>query len=285
VPFRGTDRRLPDRDAESPVTFRTGADQAIPSDDVGDALGVAGGVQAVPVAPGAERSRLRKQASRLFGPYPVTMISWVTISSLATAGGTLVLAVATFSSVRSANRAARVAEDSLLAGTQPLLMPSRADDPPLKVGFADDHFVMTPSGGGTAEVTDEVIYLTMSVRNVGSGIAVLHGWRIEPELQFERLAQLARPPLEEFRRLSRDLYIAAGEVGFWQGAFRDRTEPGFAEARGRIKARERVLIDLLYGDHQGRQRMVSRFSLLPHGDGGWLATVARHWNVDRPDPR
>ena len=37
------------------------------------------------------------------------MADWVTISSLATAGGTLVLAVATFSSVRSANRSARVA--------------------------------------------------------------------------------------------------------------------------------------------------------------------------------
>ena len=54
------------------------------------------------------------------------MADWVTISSLATAGdrwrplatagGTLVLAVATFSSVRSANRSARVAERSLLAG-------------------------------------------------------------------------------------------------------------------------------------------------------------------------
>ena len=109
------------------------------------------------------------------------MISWVTISSLATAGGTLVLAVATFSSVRSANRAARVAEDSLLAGTQPLLMPSACRSTPLKVGFADNHFVMTPSGGGTAEVADDAIYLTMSVRNVGSGIAVLHGWRIEFE--------------------------------------------------------------------------------------------------------
>ena len=32
---------------------------------------------------------------------------WVTISALATAGGTLVLAAATFASVRSANRAAR----------------------------------------------------------------------------------------------------------------------------------------------------------------------------------
>src|ERR1039457_6034019 len=44
------------------------------------------------------------------------MADWVTISSLATAGGTLVLAVATFSSVRSANRSARVAERSLLVG-------------------------------------------------------------------------------------------------------------------------------------------------------------------------
>ena len=40
---------------------------------------------------------------------------WVTISALATAGGTLVLALATFASVRSANRAARVAERSLLS--------------------------------------------------------------------------------------------------------------------------------------------------------------------------
>jgi hypothetical protein len=38
------------------------------------------------------------------------MADWVTISSLATADGTLVLAVATFSSVKSANRSARVAE-------------------------------------------------------------------------------------------------------------------------------------------------------------------------------
>jgi hypothetical protein len=52
---------------------------------------------------------------------------WVTISSLATAGGTLVLAAATFGSVRSANRAARVAEESLMANSQPLLVPARED--------------------------------------------------------------------------------------------------------------------------------------------------------------
>jgi hypothetical protein len=42
---------------------------------------------------------------------------------------------------------------------------------------------------------------------------------------------------------------------------------------------------VLYGDHQGGQRVVSRFSLLPVADDKWLATVAKHWNVDRPDPR
>lgn len=35
---------------------------------------------------------------------------WQTISSLATAGGTLVIAAATFSALRSSNRSARVAE-------------------------------------------------------------------------------------------------------------------------------------------------------------------------------
>src|SRR4051812_20460249 len=106
---------------------------------------------------------------------------WVTISSLATAAGTLVLAVATFGSVRSANRAARVAEESLLAGIRPLLMSSRPEDPPVKVGFADDHYVMAPGGGGTAEVTEAAIYLTLSIRNAGNGIAVLHGWRVETD--------------------------------------------------------------------------------------------------------
>ena len=45
------------------------------------------------------------------------MADWVTISALATAGGTLVLVAATFASVRSANRSARATERALLAGT------------------------------------------------------------------------------------------------------------------------------------------------------------------------
>jgi hypothetical protein len=150
------------------------------------------------------------------GTYCVQVADWVTISSLATAGGTLVLASATFASVRSANRAARVAEESLLAATRPLLMPSRTEDPPIKVSFGDDHFVLTPGGGGTAEIADNAIYLTMSVRNVGNGIAVIHGWRVESSRE---LAQAGRPALDGFRRLTRDLYIAAGDVAFWQARF------------------------------------------------------------------
>jgi hypothetical protein len=207
---------------------------------------------------------------------------WVTISSLATAGGTLVLAAATFASVRSANRASRVAEDALLAGIRPLLMPSRTDDPTQKVGFADDHYVRLPGGAGTAELTDTAVYLTMSVRNAGNGIAVLHGWRIEPTA----VTVPDRPAIDSFRRLTRDLYIASGDVGFWQGAVRDAAEPEFELLRQRITARERIMIFLLYGDHQGGQRVISLFSLMPMSDADrWLAIVSRHWNVDRPDPR
>ena len=72
---------------------------------------------------------------------------WVTISALATAGGTLVLALATFASVRSANRAARVAERSLLVGLRPLLLPSRLDDPPQKVGYSDEKWFVAQAGG------------------------------------------------------------------------------------------------------------------------------------------
>lgn len=207
---------------------------------------------------------------------------WVMISALTTGGGTLVLASATFASVRSANRAARVAEQSLLAGIRPLLMPSRQEDAPVKVGFADNHFVMVSGSGATAEVTTEAIYLTMSVRNVGSGIAVLHGWRMELNRE---LAGMTRPPVEEFRRLTRDLYVAAGDVSFWQGAYRDPDEAEFATVTTLINGRERLVIDVLYGDQHGGQRVISRFSILPRSDGGWLATVARHWNVDQPDPR
>ena len=66
-------------------------------------------------------------------------------------------------------------------------------------------------------MSPEAVYLAMSVRNVGNGIAILDSWRFVPERALGREA----PPLEEFHRLTRDLYIPVGDVGFWQGVFRD----------------------------------------------------------------
>ena len=212
------------------------------------------------------------------------MADWATISALATAGGTLVLAGATFASVRSANHAARVAERSLMLGLRPLLVPSRLDDAPVKVGFVDDKWLHVPGGGAAAEVGEGAIYLAISLRNAGSGIAVLHGWRFFPErLTSERAADHA--PLEEFTRLTRDLYIPVGDVGFWQGAFRDPRADDYAAARAEIEARRPLSIELLYGDFEGGQRMITRFGLSPRGGEGWLASAARHWNVDGADPR
>lgn len=57
------------------------------------------------------------------------MTDWATTASLATAGGTLILAIATFGSTHSANRAARTAERAMLAGLRPLLLTSRLQDP------------------------------------------------------------------------------------------------------------------------------------------------------------
>src|SRR5439155_13896974 len=143
------------------------------------------------------------------------MADWVTISSLATAGGTLVLAGATFASVRSANRASRVAERSLLTGLRPLLVPSRLEDAPLKVGFVDGKWLHVPGSCGAAETSDEAVYLAISLRNVGTGIAALHGWRFAVGRDTSRDH---REP-SEFTRLGRDLYVAAGDVGFWHGTF------------------------------------------------------------------
>jgi hypothetical protein len=211
------------------------------------------------------------------------MADWVTISALATAGGTLVLAGATYGSVRSANRAARVAEQSLLASLRPLLIPSKLEDPPQKISFVEGKFVVAPGGGGVAEVGDDAVYLAISIRNAGSGIAVLHGWHFYPE---RRAGSDDHLEPEEFTRLTRDLYVPVGDIGFWQGAFRDPRSADFVAARRAIEARESLTVDVLYGDFEGGQRVISRFALLPRQDGdGWIASVARHWNVDRADPR
>jgi hypothetical protein len=215
------------------------------------------------------------------------MPAWETASSLATGAGTLVLAVATFASVRSANRAARVAEQALMVNLRPLLVPSRMDDPTQKIFFQEGYLMRLDGGRGGAEIDNNVAHLGISLRNAGPGIAVLHGW----QFHVGRQPSLDRPELSDFRHQNRDLLIAPGDIGFWQGAFRDNSDPQYDEAMRAVKDEEVLTIDLLYGDNDGGQRMISRMSLQrvgqnrQSGDGMWLASVNRHWNVDRPDPR
>src|SRR4051812_7500433 len=141
-----------------------------------------------------------------------------TVAELGTAAGTLVLAAATFASVRSGNRAARATERALLAGIRPVLVPSRLEDPPEKVGFVDDKWFKLPGGRAIAEVADDVIYLAIGLRNVANGLAVLDRWDFYPDRI--RGETDHRDP-RGFRRLTRDIYVPAGDQGFWQGAFRE----------------------------------------------------------------
>ena len=82
------------------------------------------------------------------------------------------------------------------------------------------------SGGhATPENVDGVIYLVMSLRNIGSG--------------------------------------PAGDVGLWQGAIRDRDDPGHREIADAISQREPMTVELMYSDQVGAQRTITRYTLVP----------------------
>ena len=207
---------------------------------------------------------------------------WVTVASLATAGATLVLAFATFAAVRSANRAARTAERALLVGLRPLLLTSRPQDESQKVTWQDEHYTRLPGGRGAVEVVDGNIYMAISLRNAGSGAAVLDAWYLWTELEYGRQPQ---PDTSEFRHLTRDLYVPPGDIGFWQGAVREMEDPLRAPLLAAIGARNRMMVDVLHGDQEGGNRTITRFALTPLPDDGYLATTSRQWYLDRDDPR
>jgi hypothetical protein len=214
-----------------------------------------------------------------------------TIASLATAGGTLVLAVATFGSTRTANRAARVSEEALLVGLRPVLFSARPEDPPQKVGFIDNHWVRLHDGLAAVQEADGNVYLAMPLRNVANGIAVIHGWYLYPT----RAGSDVEPePVDQFHPHNRDLYVPAGDISFWQAAIRDPADPLYAPVKAAIERAEGMSVDLLYGDHEGGQRTITRFFLSPHPARPhtddkepwmWMCAVVRHWNLDRADPR
>ena len=82
--------------------------------------------------------------------------------------------------------------------------------------------------------------------------------------------------------------MASGDVGFWQAAIREHDDPARALLVDGLRQGEPFVIDLLYGDHEGGQRAISRFIVTPRPEvteTDWLCSVVRHWNLDRRDPR
>jgi hypothetical protein len=127
--------------------------------------------------------------------------------------------------------------------------------------------------------------MAVSLRNVGSGLAVPIGWYVMEGAQ-STLVPHADP--EDFRMQTRDLLVAAGDVGFWQGAIRDHDDRDYEWLCRVAFAATPFTLDLLYGDHEGGQRTITRFGMIPRRDGEttrWFPSTARHWNLDRPDPR
>ena len=212
------------------------------------------------------------------------MVDWVLLSNLGTALGTTVLAVATFISTRSANRSARLAERALLNGLRPILLPSNWSDAPQKVRFMEGKWMVVRGGHAALEISDNAVYLLMSVRNAGAGVAILHGWHLPPD------SRAPLSPVEEFHRLTRDIYVPANDAGFCQVAIRDPESADFRNATAGA-AGEGFAVDVLYGDAEGAQHVVSRFFITPgpagagHDDVDWLLMVSRHWNLDLPAPR
>ncbi len=216
------------------------------------------------------------------------MADWATVSSLATGAGTLVLAVATFAAVRSSNRSARIAEIALQEQRRPLLAGSRLGiDAAQKIMFADEHWVHVDGGHAVAENLGGVIYLVVSLRNFGAGIGVCQSWCVRAGLQRRTVDHLAE---DEMRAQTRDLYIPARDVGVWQGAIRERSDPDYQAVSRAISQHEPLTIELLYSDQVGAQRTITRFTLVPirrddADEATRLISTARHWYLDHPGPR
>jgi len=123
--------------------------------------------------------------------------------------------------------------------------------------------------------------LAISLRNVGSGIAVCQAWTARAGASS---IYHAHAPLAVFRPQSRDRYFPVGDIGMWRGALRDPDDQLRAGLVSDIEAPRSFTVELLYSDLVGRQRTISRFALFPAEDG-WIASLVRHWFLDWDGPR
>ena len=112
----------------------------------------------------------------------------------------------------------------------------------------------------------------MGVRNVGAGMAPLHGWR---PYGSRVLDEVPLADSDGFRNLSIDLNVAPRDSGYFEGAIRDADDAIPHDLVATINERRPFKIDLLYGDQQARRRTASRFTVLPAEEDGWFCRAAR----------
>jgi hypothetical protein len=210
------------------------------------------------------------------------MADTATIASLATALGTLVLAVATFASTRSANHSARIAERALDLNLRPLLIPAHEWEPTERITFRDE-IVELRAGYAAVEQRSGGLYFAAQLRNVGAGIGVLTSWKVKGETNTDMsLAAYVEPPdPSHFVLQQRSLYVPPGDVGYWQGAIREGdTDRGDADAiRRTIESRGVLTLFLRYGDQDGGHDTITRYSIMPDDNGDWLIGIGRHWSL------
>ena len=206
------------------------------------------------------------------------MADAATIASLATAGGTLILAIATFGATRSANRSARIAERALDLTLRPVLIPAHEWDDAERVTFGDREIVQLRGGFATIEVRGDNLYFAAQLRNIGGGLGVLTSWWMD----FDPEPSLDKPPdLGVFNAQQRHLFVPPGDVGYWQGAIRtEDTDRGDRETlRRAIEHRKRLALFLRYSDQDGGHDTLTRFTILPDDNGDWIFGIGRHWTL------
>ena len=142
--------------------------------------------------PARQRARAEHASPRL--TQEQQMADAATIASLATAVGTLVLAVATFASTRSANHSARIAERALDLNLRPLLIPAHEWEPTERITFHDE-IVELRAGYAAVEERSNGLYFAAQLRNVGAGIGVLTSWKVKGDTNMDMsLAAYVEPP-------------------------------------------------------------------------------------------
>ena len=158
-----------------------------------------------------------------------------TLAELATAGGTLVLAISTFASVRSANRAARAAE---------LVTPGRT--------AAAAGPVPAP-GSGSEGLLDRLQACRAGGRHGGGrgrgrhdlpgNVGAQPGERHRGDAGLAGAADRRAAPGDVGVPRQTRLYVAPSDTGSWQAALRDPDDPERGRVAEAVKARQPVTVE------------------------------------------